>query len=63
MDIAKQYEDLAKQLGDIEYKLLVLREKREELINSIKRLDEVAGIINAQKNKAQSGSNGSSSPS
>lgn len=49
MDLVKKYEELAKQLGDVTYKLLVLQEKQEELIAEIKALDEAAGILNGQK--------------
>ena len=44
----KQYEELAKQLGDVTYKLLVLKQKQDELIAEIKKLDELAGILNGK---------------
>lgn len=51
--LTKKYEELAKQLGDVTYKLLVLQQKQQELIAEIKKLDELAGLINAQKNETQ----------
>ena len=55
MNITKQYEELVKQLGDTCYKLQVLEKKKSELIAEIKKLDDVAGYIHAQKSQAQKG--------
>jgi chromosome segregation ATPase len=63
MDLLQKYEELAKQLGDVTYKLLALQNKQQELLKEIKNLDEAVGIINAQKKEknAQVGPTGISS--
>lgn len=45
MDLQKQYETLAAQLGDVCYKLTLLEQHKESLILEIKKLDELAGMI------------------
>lgn len=64
MSLLKKYEQLASQLGDVTYKLLMLQEKQKELIAQIKNLDEVAGMLNAEKKetKAESSTGGTNSP-
>lgn len=64
MDFSKKYEQLAAQLGDVTFKLLVLKEKQEELITEIKKLDQLAGLLNGQAEKAntQKHSGGNDSP-
>lgn len=52
MDFSKKYEQLAAQLGDVTFKLLVLKEKQEELIAEIKKLDQLAGLLHGQAEKA-----------
>jgi DNA repair exonuclease SbcCD ATPase subunit len=57
MDFTKKYEELAKQLGDVIYKLMALEKRKEHLISEIQKLDELAGMMNAQKNQTQGGPN------
>ena len=38
MDLLQKYEELAKQLGDVTYKLLALQNKQQELLKEIKNL-------------------------
>lgn len=45
MDIQKQYQTLAAQLGDICYKLTLLEQHKTNLIIEIKKLDELAGMM------------------
>lgn len=45
MDLQKQYEALAAQLGDVCYKLTLLEQHKESLILEIKKLDELAGMM------------------
>lgn len=45
MDLQKQYETLAAQLGDVCYKLTLLEQHKESLIVEIKKLDELAGMM------------------
>lgn len=45
MNITERYQKLAAELGDTEYKLTILREKRDQLIEQIKQLDALAGIL------------------
>lgn len=66
MDLNKQYELLAAQLGDITYKMILLESAKADLIEKIKELDKLAGMMNAdaKKNEAQaeSLSDGANSP-
>jgi hypothetical protein len=51
----KQYEELAKQLGDVTYKWLVLQDEYNRLVSEIKKLDQLAGLLNgkAQEKKPE----------
>lgn len=64
MDLNKQYEQLAAQLGDIVYKLHLLDAAKAEVLDKIKELDKLAGIMNAKKNEAEAESlpDGTNSP-
>lgn len=57
MDLNKQYEVLAAQLGDIAYKQHLLDKAKVELIKQIEKLDELAGMMkegkDAQTEQAQ----------
>lgn len=48
MDISKQYEQLAAQLGDIVYKLTLYEAMKADVLEKIKKLDELAGMLNAK---------------
>ena len=43
MNYNRQYEILAAQLGDTEYKLLVLKAQKKQLIEAIRQLNDLAG--------------------
>lgn len=49
MDLNKQYEVLAAQLGDIAYKQHLLDKAKAELIKQIEKLDELAGMMKEGK--------------
>lgn len=57
MKLIQQYEELAKQLGDVVFKLEVLQRKRKELVQQIERLDALAGMINAETKTAKTQGN------
>lgn len=50
MDLSKQYEMLAAQLGDVCYKLNLLEQHKESILQQIRALDKLAGEM---KNEAQ----------
>lgn len=68
MDLQKQYQELAAQLGDICYKLQLLEQHKQKLISDIKKLDELAGMMakkdsnEAQQTQAEGLSNRTNSP-
>ena len=45
MNVSERYQKLAAELGDVEYKLTILREKRNQLIEQVKQLDALAGML------------------
>lgn len=51
MNLQKRYEQLASQLGDICYKLMLLEEHKNKLIAEIKKLDDIASMM-AKKESA-----------
>ena len=61
MSINEQYEQLAKQLGDVVYKIVLLEQHKENLLKQIKALDELAGKLKEQQNE-QEKKNPQSSP-
>jgi hypothetical protein len=46
-----EYKELAAKLGDITYKLLILKQQRKEILKQIKRLDVIVGAANEKKNQ------------
>ena len=63
MNFNEQYMVLAAKLGDIQYKLTLLKIEQEKTIEEIKQLDKLAGLVNAQKDETAQGNNaGNNSP-
>lgn len=65
VDFNTIYKELAAQLGDISYKIRALEVMREETINAIKKLDNLAAKAKeneAKENQAKRNSSGSNSP-
>lgn len=66
MNIQEKYAKLVAELGDTQYKLETLQEKRAELMADIKMLDGIAGMlkeasrkqanVNAQKTETEKSS-------
>lgn len=68
MNISEQYKELSALLGDVEYKLNVLKKQKIEVLEKIKQLDALAGLLkgaaSGQEVKSSStNANGSNSPS
>lgn len=63
MNIAQQYKELASKLGDIYYKLQILKQQEAEVIEQIKQLDHVAGLLKGANEKLKANPAGSNSPS
>lgn len=64
MDIQKQYELLAAQLGDVVYKLELLEQHKTSLMQQIKKLDALAGRLanEAEEKNAEERAAGTDSP-
>lgn len=53
MDIKSQYTELAAKLGDIEYKLAVMKRAKVALVAKISKLDEIAKLVHDGQKKNQ----------
>lgn len=49
MDIKTEYQKLAMSLGDITYKLTLLKAEQSRLLAEVKKLDELAGRLAKDK--------------